>query len=352
MAKQVKQQEFANLTPDELKEKYSHLSKEDIDFITVKDKLLVNTGGIGIHKYISLKEKQKRFDLHNETNDLRNHLFLTKEEENQITEFEKDKAITDEAAIIRQAEYLKSVRSNEPKVYETTKGVEINKKTLYVAFKQVFFELNGYQYIETPESLKNIEAVVKYFAKDPDFFNCSTLIKNIDGVAVVPSFDKGLLIVGNYGNGKSTTMKCFEIFINHNFKIAIDKKWDNAHEWKRIRFSIANCHNLISEYEGLSNPEAKKLFFEKYSGFRYSFDDLKKEKIASNYGLINIMQAILEKRHDGNKITFATCNYPENHPNDLSKALLEFGEKYGGHIYDRLFKMFNIIEFKGKSFRK
>jgi len=96
-------------------------------------------------------------------------------------------------------------------------------------------------------------------------------------------------------------------------------------------------------------------------GDRY-FDDIKTERHASNYGKVNLFKDILENRYNNrvqivkgvtkiNK-TFGTCNYKEGYEGNTEVALEEFGEMYGGRIYDRLFEMFNIIEFKGKSFRK
>jgi len=120
---------------------------------------------------------------------------------------------------------------------------------------------------------------------------------------------------------------------------------------------------LVSEYEWIASAEEKELFIKKYRTFRYCFDDLKKEKIASNYGNINVIQTLFEKRYDElmnslkfidkpNVLTYGTMNYESKSPGDLFKALKEVGDKYGGHVFDRMFEMCNFIEFKGSSFRK
>ena len=330
------------------------LSEDDINFYTSTKKILEEDGSIGIRKYNSLIEKRNQFDEWNELNPDAEPKELSDVEKAQIIQYETDKSILDKEKQSKHTEYLKSVRSDAKKTIETIKGIELNKSTLYHGFLQAFKTLTGNEFEKTPDTLENLEVIVKYFAQDDDFKNCQRLVTSIPGFSIPlePSFKKGLLIIGNYGNGKSTILKCFELIINHNYKIAVEKYWDNVLDWKNARFKIANCHDLVSEFEGFSTPEEKKLFYQKYSSFRYSFDDLKKENLASNYGITNVIKTVLEKRYDGKAKTFGTCNYPENELNDLNKALFEFSSKYGGHVYDRVFEMFNIIEFKGKSFRK
>lgn len=330
------------------------LSEDDINFYTSTKKILEEDGSIGIRKYNSLIEKRNQFDKWNELNPDAEPKQLTAIEKAQIIQYETEKVFLDKEKQAKHTEYLKNVRSDERKEYQTIKGIELNKSNLYHGFLKAFKNLTGNDFEQNDDTLANLEPIVKYFTKDKSFKDCKRLVLNLEGslIPLEPSFNKGLLIIGNYGNGKSTILKCFELMINHNYKIAVEKYWDNVLDWKNARFKIANCHDLVSEFEGFSTPEEKKLFYQKYSSFRYSFDDLKKEKLVSNYGITNVIQTVLEKRYDGKAKTFGTCNYPENEPNDLNKALFEFSSKYGGHVYDRVFEMFNIIEFHGKSFRK
>ena len=352
---------FEELTPEDLEQKYG-LKEEDLKFYTNATKMLPEDDSVGIHKYNSLIEKRSANNNWNFLNPYKTPKDLSDLEKAQIISYETEKVIRQRQQKEKEAEYIQNVRSNKRSAIETTKGVPVDKKTLYIAFKEVFRFLTGKDFVEDSDTLLNIEAIVKYFAKDESFFDCKRLVVNVDGVVLNPSFDKGFLIIGNFGNGKSTIMKCFEYLINHNYSIAMEQHWDTFVQWQDIRFKIANCHDLVTEFEALSSPHEKQVFFEKYSNFRYSFDDIKKEKIASNYGLTNVMQAIYEKRYDrmirNQSIprllsikTFGTMNYDDNHPNDLSKALDEIGTKYGNHVYDRVFEMYNIIEFKGKSFR-
>jgi len=349
-----KDEAFEILDETSLQEKFSHLSKEDVNFYTTPVKMLEDNGFVGLHKYNELISKRSSFNNFNFLNPELQPKELTELEKAQILQYETEKVISDKEKQAKSIEYLSSVRSDGKKTFEMIKGIELNKSNLYHGFLQVFKKYTGFDYEKTNDALANLEVVVKYFAQDESFKDCKRLITHIPGFSIPlePSFKKGLLIVGNYGNGKSTILKCFELMINHNYNIAKEKHWDNFRDWEYSRFKIVNCHDLVSEFEGLNSPEAKANFYRQYSSFKFSFDDLKKEKLASNYGITNVVQSILEKRYDKQVKTFGTCNYPENEPNDLNKALFEFSQKYGGHIYDRIFQMFNIVEFQGKSYRK
>lgn len=336
----IQQEEFARITADQLREKYSHLSEDDINFF-ISPGLEFKKGGIGSNKYKYLIEKRNSFDLYNQKYPNSEKMELSELELNQIANYE-------EGLGLNQIEN----KSIKPKKVDFITGVRVDKSNLYHGFLQSFKTLNGYDFILNQETIKNLEVVLKYFLKDEGFYKCDNLLKNIDGVDLVPDFNKGLLIIGNYGNGKSTMLKCFEYFFKHNYNIAYTKHWDNFQDWNYLRFKIVSCHEVVSEFECLQNPNDKDSFYKNYSGFKYGFDDIKKEKIASNFGLTNVMQTILEKRYDNRSKTFITMNFDDNYPNNLSKALDEMGSKYGNHIYDRIFEMFNIIEFKGKSFRK
>lgn len=336
----IQQQQFAKITAGQLKEKYKHLSDDDIKWITSEGKEF-KTGSIGRNKYQFLKEKQNSYNLFNEKYPDSDKMELTEIELKQISQYEDEYA------------YLKNTKNEiTPTKIEFIDGIEVNKKNLYNGFLQSFKHLNGYDFISNTETIKNLEVILKYFLKDDEFFNCENLLKNIDNVDLIPSFDKGLLIVGNYGNGKSTIIKCFENLFRHNYKIAYEKHWKNINDWNYLRFKIVSCHQIVSDFECLPNANEKDVFNKTYSSFKYCFDDIKKEKIASNFGLTNVMQTILEKRYDKKSKTYLTMNFNDQFPNDTSKALEEIGLKYGNHIYDRIFEMFNIIEFKGKSFRK
>lgn len=340
------------------------LSQDDFNWYFKADKILEDKGVIGRKKYNSLIDLRKRYELHNENSPINEHLKLTEIEEKQILQYESENAILDKEKHLKEKEYLSNLRNNKTNKIQTIEGLSFNKKTLYYGFLDAYKFLYQKDFVLNSDTKPNLEIIIKYFTQDPTFFDCERLVKSINGLGkkMEPSFDKGFIIVGRYGNGKSSIMKTFEFLINHNYQVALEKKWDNMLLWQSKRFKIANTHDLVTEYEWISSPDEKETFIKKYRTFRYCFDDLKKEKIASNYGNINVVQTLLEKRYDGlmyslkivdkpKILTFGTMNYESKKPGDLFLALKEIGDKYGGHVFDRIFEMCNIIEFKGSSFR-
>lgn len=221
---------------------------------------------------------------------------------------------------------------------------EFTAMDLWKIFKAAFKEINGRDFVKNEQTIKNIEPLIYYFSKDERFFHCENLTRLSN-----PSFEKGLMIVGTFGNGKTATMKTFEYIFS---KIpALSFKGYSANEVVKL-FERGASESLKDEFD--------KMIFR---GSRY-FDDVKTERTASNYGKVNLFKDILENRYTNmnplpkygekqiRRFTHITCNYKEGFEMEIEPAVDEFGELYGGRVYDRLFEMFNIVEFRGKSFRK
>jgi energy-coupling factor transporter ATP-binding protein EcfA2 len=321
---------------------------------------------IGYNKYMHLLDLKIICDNFNKENPHLPQRCLTELEQTQIETYEsKGKLKLSEEQKAKNKEYLDKVRGvykEQKSIVNTTKGIDLNAKNLYWGFLKAFEVLNNKKYELTEDGILNLKTVIWYFAKDIKFFTAERLVNSVGDRLLSPNFSKGLLIVGDYGNGKTTLMNTFEYLIEHNYKIAISERWDNINQWKRIRFKIKACRDIASEYEYLKKDDSKQDFIEKYGRFNYCFDDITKEQIASNFGLKNVVQVVLENRYDDifkkinnkklpNK-THGTINYHKEYPNNLKIAIQSIGVKYEAHIYDRVLEMFNIIEFKGKSFRK
>ena len=177
------------------------------------------------------------------------------------------------------------------------------------------------------ESTKPIyRALTHYFARQEDF-NDTTVTENI------PSLHKGFLIIGDYGCGKTSMLRAFQMVGKSLLPDPI------------LWFNSVSCNALVMEFEGMDTKDksAKKHFFQKYNKAAVMyFDDFGTESNASNFGIKNLMKDILEERYSNNKRTFLTSNL----------SLPEIQEKYGDRVYDRLQEMFNIIEMPGESYRK
>ncbi|TDO68777.1 DNA replication protein DnaC [Flavobacterium chryseum] len=269
---------------------------------------------IGIHKYNELKSfsSDKLSDF----------------QKAQIDSYEsKNKEATPEQ-IDSRANYVRKLFEPKPRIEFSITAIK-----LFNLFKANFAEVNGRPFIKIKDiTIKNLEPLIYYFSKDDRFFNCDNL-SNISE----PSFEKGLLIIGNFGNGKTSTMKVFEKI----FKGIPD-----------VGFKSYSANEAVVMFEKC-NSDIDRDEFEKvmWRGIK-NFDDLKTERIASNYGKVNIFKEILEERYRLKSKTFLICNFKEGYEDDLQAAIDELGEKYGGRVWDRVYEMFNIIEFKGKSFRK
>jgi DNA replication protein DnaC len=288
-----------------------------------------NEDKIGKRKYEALKS----FDLINLT-------------EESIEIFNNQFSISIGEAIKQVASYEKSMPENNPEFIEANKAymnrvrgevvkkepIVLTKDMLWRMFKKAYLENEGKQFnYSHRDTLENIKPLIYYFLGDyENFAKCSNV-----SLLSEPSLKKGILIIGGYGNGKTSIMRAFEkCFIGSN-----------------LAFKGFTTNKLVEMYEGLQNPLDKEEFNKiTRSGIRY-FDDVLTEREASNYGKTNLIKDILEERYNNKLRTYISMNFKDKTNKDLEIGILQLSDKYGDRIYDRVFDMFNIIEFKGNSFR-
>lgn len=236
-----------------------------------------------------------------------------------------------------QIAYFKKVR--EPKNAEQKRlGYEELKTEFYKRFKNTYLQLNKTHYYFENEYLENFKPIVYYFLGNFENFIKSKHFVDIENHK--PSLDKGLLIVGDYGNGKTSTMEAFSKVLQGTSK----------------SFKIIGTKTAVTKFSFLKDDNySQKEFYKSLTKQRYLFDDLLKEDKASSFGKINLIEQILEERHRNKVVTHATLNYRQKNDGtifgNINDAIEQIGEKYGGYMYDRIFSMFNVIEFKGKSLR-
>lgn len=252
---------------------------------------------------------------------------LTDVEKEDIRLYEERNEVTAEQIKFKK-DYVEKITAPEVMI-----DFKISKEWLWKNFLVNYKELNGKDFIQTDETLENIKAIMYYFLKDDNFFFC----KNVNPLSK-PSFEKGLLIVGSYGNGKTSVMT------------AIEKTLKGI---KGYNFKTYNTKEVVKMFESITvESELSKRDFDNKMNYGIKmFDDLKSERDASNFGKVNLLAEILEIRYLNKKLTYATMNFKQGFEGDLEKAVDEIAEKYGDRVYDRVYEMFNIIEFKGKSFR-
>lgn len=359
----VDQQEFANMTIDEIKEKFPNISKEDFEFHFPTKKILdFENENINFTRYESLIQKKKDFDNYNFQNPIKEEKSLSGLEIRQIANFE-NKSKPDPNSFKTEIDYWEKIYKSETKNVFSNEGLIPDKQNLYKLFLKAYKFLNDVDFLITDQSIKNLEPIIKYFSFDTSFSESENLVKKCGNKALAPSFKKGLLLIGNVGNGKTSIMKSMEFLIDFHFKKAIEEKWNTSGDWAKIRFRFKTTESLVSEFEYLKTQEEKDIFFKNQSTGNILFDDLKREKNASNYGITNVVASVLEKRYNHfksytsenktkNFVSHGTMNFHDEYPNDINFAIQDCGIRYGSHVYDRIFELFNIVEIKGKSQRK
>lgn len=210
----------------------------------------------------------------------------------------------------------------------------LNAKELYEVYKNCFVIVNNRTFRETDEIKKLVYTLIYYFQNAENFFK-SNLLYKIPGTE--QSLNKGLIIVGGYGTGKSSCLRVFQYMLNNIYD-------------SRVKLKFETAIDIVNEYENTSQEELSDFYNKQCNGFRV-IDDLKSEKEASRFGKSELFEDILFKRHENQRIlTIILCNYADEYPNNIEAAIDEFS-RYGGRVYDRLIGKSNFIRLCEKSLR-
>tara|TARA_R110000823_G_scaffold238640_1_gene363954 strand:- start:1004 stop:1708 length:705 start_codon:yes stop_codon:yes gene_type:complete len=178
-------------------------------------------------------------------------------------------------------------------------------------------------YIINTQNEKIVYTILRYFLKDKDF-NKEGIIQND------ASLDKGLLIFGDNGVGKS-----FLFQILH--QIGRDLiKYSNTNLW----FNCITSQKFVTDYMLSTKDNETNFSLKQYYKGKLYIDDLMMEQKAFNK--TELFTGVLFERDRNNAITYITTNSKPS----------EIATRYGRQITDRLPKMFNYIKWDGKSFRE
>lgn len=177
------------------------------------------------------------------------------------------------------------------------------------------------------------EMLCYYFSNDRLFVSTATNagLKN-------PSLEKGIMLLGNFGVGKTAFMKLFSSNQRQPFRVAGAKYIANLFE--------SDGQDAIEEFnKNYKNAiNAADCFYKKESGL--CIDDLGTEDIKMNFGnRKNVIGDIIENRYNLKTIGVffhATTNLTVQQLNDF----------YGGRVISRMREIMNFIELPGKDRRK
>lgn len=274
-----------------------------------------------------------------------------------------------ESALCAYQEYQKKANEAEGIIEkkEVIKPIgTMDVKELKKYFCQVFYKVNKEKFnpnANDGEANQFLCTLLYYFAKSDNFYKSNLLYKEDK---ITNDLNKGLLVIGGYGCGKTSFFKAF----HYLFKVCIEQDLSiknlNGDLIKLARynqfFKYFTANQVVEEYEVCAEPADKDFFWQQQNNGRVYYDDILTEREANNYGKAEIFKDILEKRYDLGSTTLISCNYHKRSIKDkngrvdvlenVNSTLWQFGKRYGPRIYDRLFSMFNIIELKGKSLRR
>lgn len=222
-------------------------------------------------------------------------------------------------------EYWKKL-NQEPEKKTIRIDVRLFKRKFLLEYKKRFKEYNL-------KAESQLHVLLNYFAQSENFYKSPLLIKDKS----IPGMNKGLLIIGTYGNGKTSTLKTI---------MEILKPYD-PFRWKAF-----SANEVVEKFEACKNPTDKKAFWNKMLIDRTWFDDVLTEQISSNYGKYDVFKTIIERRYEKKLKTIITMNEDDRFPADPDAAINLLTERYGPRVGDRVYEMFNIIHFKKGSFRK
>lgn len=206
----------------------------------------------------------------------------------------------------------------KPKVTPKIERPKIDNKLVWKLFKK--YMPAGFVINDTNKEI--IYTLLLYFLQDPSFDRYGN-IKN------EASLEKGILIHGDYGVGKT---QLFSIIRSIGKELC---EFNYTDFW----FSQISAGSFVDQYMKATKSYGVDFDLDKYYRGKLYIDDLGHEKKAFNRD--EIFADILFERNRNRSKTFVTTNL---NPTDLS-------DKYGERIGDRLLEMFNIIHWKGESFR-
>lgn len=157
------------------------------------------------------------------------------------------------------------------------------------------------------------------------------------------SSQKGILLVGGVGVGKTTMLQIFHL--NPLFSYNVHSAKDISNDFSKNGSDSLSKYCCLNHTKGIMGTRFNPFNQER---FGLSFDDIGAELTGQNYG--QKAEAVSEVIEDINKQKNDIPFFAINGTSNLS--LSELKNRYGSRFYDRCIEMFNIIFFSIESRRR
>lgn len=240
------------------------------------------------------------------------HITLTDEEAYEALRQARKK----KDAAIKMQEYMQKI--SQPVVYPKETASQLFNRVITDAVAQ-------YPGFKFDDNNREIFQLLSYYFTGNQLFEQGSF--NLQTY----SLEKGLMLYGPIGCGKTTILELFH---------------RNCHQ----SYVIAPCRNIVEEYttegpDGLNKYKSplktsrKDLYFGQ-GELALAFDDLGTETEGSHYGKkLNVMEDVLMTRYQNYSLRGPMTHLSLNITPD------EIEERYGARLRSRMREMFNIIPF-------
>lgn len=253
------------------------------------------------------------------------HIELTEEERDEALLWRKQK----KAKELEQAILDKRAEENRRALTQSRWSTEQTNAFMQYRADQIF---NGAFSLDSFNS-PVFELMVCYFSEDKRFESLAASM----GIPA-PSLQKGLLLAGNFGVGKTWLMKLFSKNQRQCFKVISAKTIADDFE----KYGEEGMSEYVTLYQNAVNDV--DAFFQRNSGL--CMDDLGTEDLKIHFGnKKNVVGDIIEKRYNYK----STGVFLHATTNLTADQLKEF---YGGRVTSRMREVFNFIELPGQDRRK
>ena len=240
-----------------------------------------------------------------------NDIVLTPEEINEAL----DKAKQQKAALIN----LRAWKNKINKPLEQYKFNFEETQALVLRKVQDLFPGNSFQLTKAEEEFYTI--LCHYFSNSPEF---SKLGEDFN-------LNKGIIVFGGVGRGKTTAMKLFGGNTKQSYII---KPCDAI-----AREYTSEGPAIIDKYSEMQENRNKAFTFN-HASLGICFDDLGTEEDKSHYGnKVNVMQEILLAIHQKQFVSGYKYHITTNMSSDQIEA------RYGLRVRSRIREMFNVLYY-------